>query len=45
MAIIDEEMDEGDMDEQDRDRLINEFSGAHEINEIKRRNSVLKRPC
>lgn len=42
VAIIDEEMDEGDMDEQDRDRLINEFSGAHEINEIKEEIAFLK---
>lgn len=41
-VAIDEEMDEGDMDEQDRDRLINEFSGAREINEIKEEIAFLK---
>ncbi len=41
-VVIDEEIDEGDMDEQDRDRLINEFSGAREIDEIKEEIASLK---
>lgn len=40
--VIDEEMDEGDIDEQDRDRLTNEFSLAQEINEIKEEIFYLK---
>lgn len=39
---IDEEMDEGDMDEQEKDKLINEFSGAREINEIREEIAYLK---
>jgi len=41
-VVIDEEIDEGDMDEQDRDRLINEFTGAREIDEIKEEIVALK---
>ncbi len=41
-VAIDEEMDEGDMDEQDRDILINEFTCAREINEIKEEIVALK---
>jgi SNF2 family DNA or RNA helicase len=40
--IIDEEMDEGDIDEQERDRLITEFSCAREINELKEEIIYLK---
>jgi len=39
---IDEEMEEGDIDEQEKDRLINEFSPAQEIDEIKEEIAYLK---
>jgi len=42
-VAIDEEMDEGDMDEQDRNRLINEFTVAREIDEIKEEIEFLKK--
>ncbi len=39
---IDEEMDEADLDEQDKDKLTNEFSIAREINQIKEEIEALK---
>ena len=40
--IVDEEMDEGDIDEQEKDKLITEFSCAREINELKEEIAYLK---
>jgi len=40
--IIDEEMEEGDIDEQEKDILITEFSCAEEINELKDEIAALK---
>jgi len=39
---IDEEMDEGDIDEQEKDRLITEFSCAWEINELEEEITYLR---
>ena len=40
--IMDEEMDEGDIDEQEKDKLITEFSCAREIDELKEEIAYLK---
>jgi len=40
--IVDEEMDEGDIDEQEKDKLITEFSCAREIDELKEEIAYLK---
>lgn len=39
---VDEEMDEGDLDEQDKDKLLNEFTGAREIEELKEEIASLR---
>ena len=41
-VAIDEEVDEGDLDEQDRDRLLDEFTVAREVDEIKEEIASLK---
>jgi len=40
--IIDEEIDEGDIDEQERDKIIAEFSCAREIDELREEIAYLK---
>jgi len=41
-VAVDEEMDEGDLDEQDKDRLLDEFTAALEIDELKEEIASLK---
>lgn len=42
VVAIDEEMDEGDLDDQDKDRLLDEFTVAREIDELKEEIASLK---
>ncbi len=41
-VAVDEEMDEGDLDEQDKDKLLDEFTAALEIDELKEEIASLK---
>jgi len=41
-VTVDEEIDEGDLDERDRDKLFNQFTVVREINELKEEIASLK---
>jgi SNF2 family DNA or RNA helicase len=41
-VAVDEEMDEGDLDERDKDKLLDEFTGAREVNDLQDEIASLK---